>query len=133
MHALTLPFKKFSWFLWIPAVAATLAIVSAVFVTVNFMPRWFWKELVWAPTDGVNDVKLIEKRCVRGYVYSKEDLAIDANDVERHAAVAEKNGYAVMKKQILGAQHVQMFRGEGGESDYWEYIESIWGTAIKVD
>lgn len=133
IYALSLPFKKLNWFVWIPAMAANLIIVSVVFVTVNWMPKWFWRELVWGPTEGVNDVQLLDRKCVRGYIYSKEDLAIDWRHVEAHAAAAEENGYTVVKKLVEGAEHVKMFKGKGGENAYWNFVEGIWGMAIRKE
>ena len=51
------------------------------------------------PTEGTNDMNLFDRDCVKGYVYSKEDLAVDWKNVESHAAVAEEKGYKVMKKR----------------------------------
>jgi hypothetical protein len=133
MHALSLPLKKLNWFLWLPAMAATLFTVSALFVIVNWIPKWVWRELVWGPMEGINDVVLIDRMCVKGYIYSKEDLVIDWRHVEDHAAVAEENGYRVVKKRAEGAEHVQMFRGEGGEKAYWSFIESVWEVAVGME
>ena len=64
-------------------------------------------------------------KCVKGYIYSKEDLAINWEHVERYAAAAEKKGYRVLKKRIEDAHHVQLFKGKGGESDYWGFTQKI--------
>jgi hypothetical protein len=133
LRALSLPLKKLNWFLCLPAMAATLLTVSALFVIVNWIPKWVWRELVCGPTEGINDVVLIDRMCVKGYVYSKEDLVIDWRNVEDHAAVAEENGYRVVKKRVEGAEHVQMFRGEGGEKAYWSFIESVWEIAVGME
>ena len=133
MYALSLPLKRLNWFLWLPAMAATLVTVSFVFVTVNWMPKWFWRELVWGPMEGVNNMQLIDRKCVRGFIYSKEDLAIDWRHVEDHAAAAEANGYTVVMKLVESANHVQMFKGKGGEEAYWKFVTDLWGMAIRKD
>lgn len=94
---------------------------------------WFWYDLVWGPTHGCNDVTLVDQKCVRGYIYSKEDLAIDWRDVESHAAVAEKKGYEVSKKLVDGAEHAQLFRGKGGEEDYWGFVREVWAKGIGAE
>ncbi|KAH8791954.1 hypothetical protein BGZ57DRAFT_751790 [Hyaloscypha finlandica] len=130
IHALQVPARQFSWFVWIPYMAFAYTIVSVVYVTVNWMPEWFWYELVWGPYKGNNDPRLVDGNCVKGYVYSKEDEAMDWRDTERHARVAEEKGYRVVMKLIEGAGHVQMFRGKGGEQDYWGFIEKIWKLGV---
>lgn len=74
---------------------------------------------------GCNDEKLLEKKSVRGYVYSKEDLAIDWRDVEAHASKAEGKGYVVERKLIHGAEHASLFKGKGEEEDYWDFIRGV--------
>lgn len=81
--------------------------------------------MVWGPLEGIDDVKLVDLKCVKGYVYSKEDLAINWEHVERYAAAAERKGYTVLKKRIEDAHHVQLFKGKGGESDYWGFIQKV--------
>jgi hypothetical protein len=108
IHALKIPAKQFSWFVWIPYMIFAYVTVSVVYVSVNWMPEWFWYELVWGPMKGNNDPSLVNGRCVKGYVYSKEDEAIDWRDVEKHSMVAEKNGFRVVRKLVEGAGHVQM-------------------------
>jgi hypothetical protein len=130
IHALTVPVVKWPLYLWLPYMAVTLAVVSVVFVTVNLMPKWVWRDLVWSPTYGTNDPKYVPTDCMRGYIYSKEDLAIDWNDVEKHAAVAERKGYTVLKKLVAGAEHVQLFKGKGGEKGYWGFVERLWGMSM---
>ncbi len=53
------------------------AFVTVVYVVVNWMPEWVWYELVWGPYKGNNDSTLVEQKCVKGYVYSKEDEVMD--------------------------------------------------------
>lgn len=132
LHALNVTAKKLSWLAWLPYWIVTLASVCAVFVSVNWMPKWFWRELVWGPTEGTNDMNLFNEDCVKGYVYSKEDLAIDWKNVESHAAVAEEKGYKVVKKRVQGAEHVQMFRGKGGEEAYWGFVKRVWGMGMST-
>jgi hypothetical protein len=88
--------------------------------------------LVWGPIEGMNDNDLVDKGCVKGYIYSKEDLAIDWKDVENHSRLAEGNGYRVMKKMIHGAGHVQLFKGKDGEKGYWEFGETLWNRGMEV-
>ena len=133
VHALALPLKKLNWFLWLPLMTMTLIAVSAVYVTVNWMPKWFWHELVWGPTAGTNDPSLMDIGCVQGYVYSKEDLAIDWRNVEDHAAVTKGKGYRVVKERVEGAEHVQMFKGKWGEKGYWGFVERVWGMGMGME
>jgi hypothetical protein len=130
IHALQVPARQFSWVVWIPYMTFSYALVSVVYVVVNWMPEWVWYELVWGPYKGNNDPTLVEQMCVKGYVYSKEDEAMDWRDTEKHAKVAEEKGYRVVKKLIEGAGHVQMFRGKGGEKDYWGFVEKIWALGL---
>jgi hypothetical protein len=110
--------------------AFSYVLVSVVYVTVNWMPEWFWYELVWGPWKGNNDPKLVDQKCMKGYVYSKEDEAMDWRDTEKHAAVAREKGFEVVMKLVEDAGHVQLFRGKGGEKDYWGFIEKIWALRI---
>jgi hypothetical protein len=82
---------------------------------------------------GNNDPTLVNKRCVKGYVYSKEDKAMDWRDIEKHAGVAQEKGFRVVRKLVGGAGHVQMFRGKGGEKDYWAFVEKIWGLGMELN
>lgn len=132
IHALTVPARNWSWVAWLPYMVAVLSITSVVYVVVNWCPKWVWHELVWGPVEGMNDEKLIDRKCVRGYVYSKEDLAIDWRDVEWHAGVAEGKGLRVMKDLVHGAGHVQLFRGKGGEEGYWGFMERLWGAGMEL-
>ena len=58
---------------------------------------------------------------------------MDWRDIEKHAGRAEQNGFRVVRKLIEGAEHVQMFRGKGGERDYWEFVEKIWGLGLEIN
>ena len=130
IHALTVPVQKWPLYLWLPYMAVTIGIASAVYVLVNWLPEWVWRDLVWSPMYGTNDFKFVPKDCVRGYIYSKEDLAMDWKDVERHAAVAESKGYTVVKKLVEGAEHVQLFKGKGGEKGYWDFVQKVWALGV---
>jgi hypothetical protein len=130
IHALQIPARQFNWFVWLPYMAFSYVLVSVVYVTVNWMPEWFWYELVWGPWKGNNDTKLVDQKCVKGYIYSKEDEAMDWRDTEKHAAVAREKGFEVVMKLVEDAGHVQLFRGKGGEKDYWGFIEKIWALRI---
>ncbi|KAG9245567.1 hypothetical protein BJ878DRAFT_574755 [Calycina marina] len=83
IYSLLVPARTWCWLRWLPFAAMVLSAVSVVYVVVNWLPKLVWGELVWKPTAGMNDKKLIPLSCVKGYVYSKEDLAIDWNDVEK--------------------------------------------------
>ncbi|KAH8684629.1 hypothetical protein BGZ60DRAFT_366294 [Tricladium varicosporioides] len=131
IRALSVPGKKLPWLLWFPFMTAIVAVTTAVYITVNWMPKWFWSELVWRPMAAVNNIDFVHKNCVKGFVYSKEDNVIDWRHVEDHADIAEKKGYKVVKKRVEGAHHVQMFRGKGGEGDYWEFVERIWRMGME--
>lgn len=126
LNALSVPARKLNWLLWAPYMSIVVAVASAIYVSVHWMPKWWWRELVWGPHEGVNDHALIDPNCVKGFVYSKEDIIIDWRDVESHAKLAEKKGYRVEKKLIEGAEHVKMFKGAGGEEDYWGFVKMIW-------
>jgi hypothetical protein len=80
---------------------------------------------------GLNSPKLIDQKTIMGFMYSKEDLAIDWEDVERWAKKTEENGYRVEKRLVEGAEHVQLFRGKGGEEAYWGFVQRIWGMGSQ--
>jgi hypothetical protein len=133
IHALGVLAKKLNWFIWVPYMLIVLLTTTVVYVLVNWLPKWVWRELVWGPTEGLNSVELLDVKAVRGFVYSKEDLAIDWKNVEAFAKVAEEKGYPVVRKRVEGAEHVQMFKGKGGEKDYWSFIERVWGMGIGTE
>ncbi|KAH7346512.1 hypothetical protein BKA65DRAFT_399013 [Rhexocercosporidium sp. MPI-PUGE-AT-0058] len=132
IHALAVPARKFSWLPWLAFMSVIYAVTSVVYVAVNWMPKSFWHQLVWGPTFAFYNKELFDQKCIKAYVYSKEDLAIDWKDVEAHAKVTEEKGYRVVTKLVEGAEHVQQFRGKGGEQDYWGWIQRIWGMAMGV-
>ncbi len=80
-------------------------------------------------------MKLVEGGCVKGYVYSTVDRAIDWRDVERHAKEAERKGYKVVKWRVEGegAEHVQMFRGVGGAEEYWAWVGSVVRLGLGIE
>lgn len=133
MYALRLEARKFSWVVWVPYMAAIVLVTGFIYVLVNWLPVWVWRELVWGPTEGLNDAGLVDRGAVRAFVYSREDLAIDWRDVEAFAGVAAQRGYRVEKKLVEDAQHAQLFRGRGGEKDYWGFIERVWGMGIGIE
>ena len=130
IYALTVPVRTWGWFSWLPFFAVVLSTVSVVYVVVNWLPKWVWGELVWKPSAAMNDSRVLPLSCVKGYVYSKEDLAIAWQDVENHAEDAQKKGYQVEKMLVHGAEHVQQFRGKQGEEGYWGFVEKVWGLAV---
>lgn len=73
----------------------------------------------------MNDPKYIDSEAAKGYVYSKEDLAIDWRDVEKHAARAKEAGWEVEMRLVKGAGHVVLFKGEEGEKGYWGFVEGV--------
>lgn len=132
MHALTVPLRGMN-----PVVAAPLYVlffvsVSAVYVCVNWLPKWVWGELVWKPTILSNDFGFFAKEGVRGYVYSEEDLSIDWMDVEKHAKRAEQVGYRVLMKKVEGAGHAQLWNGKGGAEDYWGWIRGLYEAGFGL-
>ncbi|TID18424.1 indole-diterpene biosynthesis protein [Venturia nashicola] len=131
LNALSVPARKLSWPLWVPYMGVVVVVASAIYVSVHWMPKWWWRELVWGPHEGVNDHALINSKCVKGFVYSKEDIIIDWRDVESHTKLAEEKGYRVERKMIEGAEHVKLFKGAGGEKDYWGFVKMIWDMAMK--
>jgi hypothetical protein len=132
IHALGVPARKFNWAVWLPFMLVIVIVTSIVYIVVNWMPRWVWRELVWGPTEGLANGEVVDGRAVKGFVYSKEDLAIDWKNVEAYAEGAERKGYRVVKKLVEGAGHVQMFKGKGGQKHYWDFIERVWGMGIEL-
>lgn len=132
LHALMVPARKLHWLPWLFYAAVIHVTCSVIFVSVYWTPMWFWYDLVWGPTLGVSDVTLLSRHSVRGYVYSKEDMAIDWRDVEAHAKAAEEKGYEVSRKLIEGAEHAQLFQGKDGEEDYWGFIRKICAQGMAL-
>lgn len=131
MHALTVPLQKMNIFYKAPIYALLLVSVSLVYVCVNWLPYSVWGELVWRPTFLFNDKRFLGDDVLRGYVYSKEDLSIDWKDVEAHARKAEEVGYMVEKKLVEGAGHAQLWKGKGGEEDYWSWIQRLYEMGLR--
>ncbi|KAH7410769.1 hypothetical protein BKA64DRAFT_362592 [Cadophora sp. MPI-SDFR-AT-0126] len=130
VHALAVPARKLPLFPWLMFMSVTYVVVSVVYVAVNWMPKSFWHQLVWGPTFAFYNKELFDEKCLKAYIYSKEDLAIDWKDVEAHAKTTESKGYRVLRKLVEGAEHAQMFRGKGGEQDYWGWVQRVWGLGI---
>jgi hypothetical protein len=59
----------------------------------------------------------------RVYVYSREDVLIDYEDVERHAAEAKASGFEVRLDRYEGSAHVAHLRKDEGK--YWGIVERI--------
>ncbi|KAG9231797.1 hypothetical protein BJ875DRAFT_105331 [Amylocarpus encephaloides] len=133
IHALAVPARNWTWYLKAPYMTSVFLVTCVVYVTVNWMPRSFWHELVWGPHDGAHNHQLVEPNVVKGFVYSKEDQAIDWRNVEAHADDTEKAGYKVLRKRVEGAVHVQLFRGKGGEDDYWGFVQRVWGVGLGIE
>ena len=132
MHALMFPFRNMNVFAWMPIYVAHMLVVSFVFVCVNWMPKTFWSELVWRPTQYCNEPSFIPRDAMRGYVYSKEDMSIDWKDVVAHAKNAESKGYRVVTKLVEDAHHAQLWNGKGGEKDYWAWIQKVWDMGFGL-
>jgi hypothetical protein len=94
------------------------------------MPLGFWYDLVWGPHIELNNTEFIDKDCLKGFIYSKEDKAIDYRDVEEHSDIAESKGYKTIRRLVEGAEHVQMFKAKGGENDYWGFIQEVWNMRM---
>lgn len=88
---------------------------------------------MWGPTEGLVSAELVDRKAVRGFIYSKEDLAICYKDVETFIKATAENGCKVVIKKVEGAGHVQLFRGNGGEKDYWRFIEKAWGVNAGIE
>jgi len=131
-YSLSVPARKLKWFVWLPFMIAIFILTSVIYVVANWLPRWVWRELVWGPTEGLASGEVVDGKAVKGFVYSKEDLAIDWKNVETYAATAENQGYRVVRKMVEGAGHVQMFKGKGGERDYWGFIEKVWEMGLEA-
>ncbi|KUJ22938.1 uncharacterized protein LY89DRAFT_679768 [Mollisia scopiformis] len=132
VYSLMVPTQKMNWLPWLFYATVSVATCSMMFVSVYWTPLWFWYDLVWGPTYGCSDTTLVDEISMRGYIYSKEDLAIDWRDVEAHAAAAEEKGYKVSKKLIHGAHHAQLFKGKDGEEDYWGFVKEIWAKGTRA-
>jgi len=130
MHALTFPLKKMSIFKSAPIYAMLFISVSAVYVCVNWLPYWVWGQLVWAPLFLLNDPRFIGADTLKAYVYSKEDMSIDWRDVEKNARKGEEAGYRVEKKLVEEAGHAQLWKGKGGEEDYWGWVKRMFEKAL---
>ena len=66
-------------------------------------------------------------------MYSVMDQAIDWRDVESHASIAEKKGFVVFKEKIEDAEHVQLFKGTGGEKRYWGFVQKVWEGRLDLN
>ncbi|TAQ87973.1 hypothetical protein B7494_g3702 [Chlorociboria aeruginascens] len=133
IYSLLMPGKKFNWFVWVPFAVAIVLITAVVNVIVHGFPRSVWRELVWGPTEGMNDERLLGRETLRAYVYSEVDKAIDYRDVETHARVGRERGYRVEMLKVQGkeAEHVRMWKGEQGEDAYWEWVQRMWGLGLE--
>ncbi|CZT45891.1 uncharacterized protein RSE6_06248 [Rhynchosporium secalis] len=132
LHALTMPFRNISLFLRLAFTSIVYVAVCVIYVVVNWLPKSVWHQLVWGPTFGFYNKEISDEKCLKAYVYSKEDMAIDWKDVEAHAKVTKEKGYRVVTKLVEGAEHVQQFRGKGGEQDYWMWIQRIWEIGMGI-
>lgn len=132
VHAIAVPARKLGFFSRLLFITVTYVLAAVVQVSVYRMPLGFWYNLVWGPMLGLKNPEILDAKTVMGFVYSKEDKAIDWRDVERWSDSAKENGYKVERKLIEGAEHAQMFRGKGGEKDYWSWVEKMWSLGMAV-
>jgi hypothetical protein len=132
VHSISVPAKKMSFFPWLLFMTATCSLAAILNFSVYYMPLGFWYNLVWGPMLGLKNPEVLDVNTFMGFIYSKEDLAIDWEDVEKWAKSAHDNGYSVEKKLVLGAEHVQMFKGKGGEQAYWDFVQRMWDLGTGV-
>ena len=66
----------------------------------------------------LNNESLVIRGVPRLYIYSEEDKLVKWNDVEFHAALAEKKGWPVQLEKFSGTNHCRHGKGEG-EERYW--------------
>lgn len=132
MHAIAIPARKLRFLSWLFFMSATAVMAAITSFAVYWLPKRVWYDFVWGPTLGLKNMKIVGGGTKMGFVYSKEDLAIDWRDVEKWAGEAEKKGYGVVRKLVEGAEHAQMFRGRGGEKDYWGWVEQMWERGLDA-
>ena len=66
----------------------------------------------------LNDEGLVVKDISRLYIYSKEDKLVKFDDIEHHAAIAQKIGWPVRMEKFSGTDHCRHGKG-AGEERYW--------------
>ena len=75
------------------------------------------------------DEAIVPRDCARGYVYSVEDEVVDWTDVERHAELAEGNGWRVRMLRSSGSGHMGHAKAMGKR--YWDFIRGIWEERVE--
>ncbi|KAL3421492.1 Transmembrane protein 53 [Phlyctema vagabunda] len=128
-RALLVEGRKMNWLLWVPYAFLVITIQLIIVFILNCTP--FWKGLALAPREGINDKRLLSKDCVRGYVYSEADDVVEYQDVEEHIAQAREKSLKVEVLKVVGAPHVKMYLGKGGEEAYWGFVKDIWAIGTK--
>jgi hypothetical protein len=78
---------------------------------------------------GLNDPALLSLDADRVYFYSKADDLIGWQDVEEHAAEAEKCGWRVHLKDFYDSPHCQHMRMH--PERYWPNVENSWKTVAN--
>jgi hypothetical protein len=132
VYALAVPARKFSFLPRVMFMLVAHLIIALIYICVYWIPLDLWYNLIWGPMLGLKNPQVLDTKTVMGFVYSKEDMAIDWEDVDHWAKSAEDNGYQVEKKLVEGAEHAQMFRGKGGEEVYWGFVQRMWNTGMGI-
>ena len=74
--------------------------------------------------DDLNDDALVAKEVPRVYFYSRADMLVRWQAVERHAAVAREKGSEVQMEEFVGTGHCRHGKGEG-EVRYWSVVDQL--------
>ncbi|KAL9637713.1 MAG: hypothetical protein Q9164_002038 [Protoblastenia rupestris] len=80
----------------------------------------------------LNDPALVPLDAPRVYLYSVEDRLVRWQDVEMHAAVAERKGWEVRREIFERTGHCRHGKGEPGEGRYWGLVRMIVGQTGKT-
>ncbi|KAH8093780.1 hypothetical protein BXZ70DRAFT_976280 [Cristinia sonorae] len=82
--------------------------------------------------DGLNNPNLLPwmtLKTPRVYIYSKEDLMVPSEEVERHIAVAKtRRGLSVTAELFHDSPHVAHARADPDR--YWSIVRNIWTAAL---
>jgi len=75
---------------------------------------------------GLNDERLLASgsEVRRTYVYSEGDKLVHWQDVEAHAAEAERKGFVVRREKFDGSEHVAHLRRDA--TRYWRVVKETW-------
>ncbi|KAF2756403.1 hypothetical protein EJ05DRAFT_477562 [Pseudovirgaria hyperparasitica] len=75
----------------------------------------------------LNDPALVDRRARRVYAYSRADVMVGWEDVERHAGVAREKGWGVELVRFEGSAHAGHVLED--RARYWAAVERAWGGA----